>query len=831
MKRIYSKAVSRILICSSVLSLASVQIPQALAVSGDVIIELNQSSYNTGDRGEAKIIVKSNDGTNFLLQTKLNLSNGLSLNSASGNNISYNNGMIVGTAPQSEFEINVSFSVVNNGEQSVSLSQIKLGATDGSANQTIDSTTQTVNVISSQTESVPTDTVHDNTQQVIEPENTLPTENTQEEVIVEPVERYEPWTAVVVDAGALNVREGPGFNYIILSQLQDGAKVTVTEEQEASGNIWCHIETGWCSKRYLAPGTNIIPELNNSGNNLGTSDDDIERAQQEAIRQQAIQQEAVNQANNNAAQQIDNNKKNAYDYEERQSFPQVNPTYPIPTEETVPMETQSITIETVPTIQQSNQVPQSSEQVGSTSTKKWSLGTLLPYDSSSRYIGYKADEMNAPFYLDLEAYNLSFPENYQKTVLSVCGLNFTAAIPEDKAKRESNVFLVYGSFDKNKEPQLFWFDKTNNNFFSYDKLHEDVVSKQPIITTTKKKITPSIVILGITSFAAAYIIGSVVASSRLLFAFKHGNFKKKKDKTNPYQPNALVPPPPSPIRKPDEVYTMSDDEFEQLLKEYGADSQTMQKSGQFTVEGTSPVRTVDWLSGTTIISPSESPLPDNHKAENNTSNTLSEVDNSQYVSNNNEINNSAPNDHQDVQKKHTKSRHKKSKKKSSNESVSSVPMPTQLENVNKGESVVPKTSTAERRKTSKPYSDFFRKPGSKKTSEIEEEIGEALDKAIKASEIRNTGRLPINEVLAATEVPEINLEIPKIEQDEPEIVLDIKFPKTNLTEYPVIPDIPLKEFEEQHIPTLLESIFENSRTTTSFNDEEFDELMKEAALC
>lgn len=561
MKRKLNNKAAELLIIASLVSLPFTKIQTVSAIEGNVEIILNQTEYNKGDTVTAEVKIKSTDGSNFLLQTNLNTTTGLSVSSATGDNISYNNGKIVGTAPQSEFIINVVMTVNSDVAQSISLSNTKFGAVDGSPNHTIARIEKDISIV---TPTEPIVTEPTNEEEYSEDEINR-TENSTEDNV-----EYEPWKGTVMWTNHLNVREGPGFTYKIISSLSQGAQVTIRNEKKVIDTTWVDIGFGWCSKDYVLPGENLIPELDESA----YDDDAIEKQQQDAIKQEAQQTENQNQETNNSALESDNNKKDNYDRQEQNEFNESTidtamESIPEPTSTEEPI------IETTSATEPSESLP-----VQDTYDKEFeemrkvfsaNLGHLDECEDSS-YMAYTAPNMTQPFYLYIESYSLTFPDDYQTIPQGIGGLEFTVAIPKDVSRRENNVFLAYGTFKLGDEPKLYLFDKTANNFFEYEKIHETVVEKEVHIANNKLG-WPS-VLIGLLTLVGSYAIGTIVTSSRLITIAKtkRGFFGDKRPSINSETETNSI--------------NMSDEEFDKLMSEYEAQSTTPEITGQFRVDDT-----------------------------------------------------------------------------------------------------------------------------------------------------------------------------------------------------------------------------------------------------
>ena len=59
-------------------------------------------------------------------------------------------------------------------------------------------------------------------------------------------------TGTIKAEGGLAVRKGPGTGYEVVKYLDNGAKVTVTEQQKAGTTIWGKTADGWVSMKYVA---------------------------------------------------------------------------------------------------------------------------------------------------------------------------------------------------------------------------------------------------------------------------------------------------------------------------------------------------------------------------------------------------------------------------------------------------------------------------------------------------------------------------------------------------------------------------------------------------
>lgn len=93
-------------------------------------------------------------------------------------------------------------------------------------------------------------------------ETTTPTETTAEPVVeaTKPVSGSvdaapgipkAKVTGTVKAEGGLAVRKGPGTGYDIVKYLDNGAKVTVTEQKKAGATIWGKTADGWISMKYV----------------------------------------------------------------------------------------------------------------------------------------------------------------------------------------------------------------------------------------------------------------------------------------------------------------------------------------------------------------------------------------------------------------------------------------------------------------------------------------------------------------------------------------------------------------------------------------------------
>lgn len=538
---------ARLVLATSVLAatvLGTVEPVWAIS-GGDIKIETNNSIYNKGDDVKVEIKIKSNDGSNFLLQTDIAWSNGMTLKSVSGDNIQYNRGKIVGTAPMPEFVINVTLNVNAAEDQTINLTNVKMGAVDGSPNYTIDKSEKIIDVKEPVTETTPPTEPPVTTPPVTEPPQ--PSEPEKPKEPETPV--YTPWKATVTVSDNLNVREGPGLNYNIIGKYDDGDHVTVTNEQKGGDIVWLKVEKGWISKDYVIEGHLEKPEK---------TDEEIEREQQEQINNEAENAENENQANNEAAQKKDEDKKEEYDRQE-----QTNQNTSTVTEEVE--EPESPDVET-----ESENVPTETPAVDAAVTPGKNPISII---EGSSYVYYHTEQMSRPFYLYLEAYSKPCPEKFEKVSQSIGGLDFLFFTPEDLSIRKQNVFVVFGSYDETVEPQLYYFDKESDSFFPYDKMLEKTVVVDKTVEYEKKTISKSHVIGGILGALGLFASGAFVSALSAR--------KKEKEAAQPAPPKITHSAPKliSTMQRPnpEAVKNMTDEELDELLKVYGASTSDMLK--------------------------------------------------------------------------------------------------------------------------------------------------------------------------------------------------------------------------------------------------------------
>lgn len=539
---------------ASLLSLSLISLQPAFAVTGNVNIKLDQQVYKTGDTITAEVIVASDDGSQFLLQSNLVLSDDLSLSSVSGDNISYNDGKIVGTAPQSQFKINIIMTSDTIGIHSIKLESTKLGAVDGTQNQTIKESEHKINVENKKTETPKDETV----------EETLPP--------AEPVQKYEKWLATVVVDNTLNVREGPGFNYKITSYLTSGAQVTVTEEETVSGVTWVHIETGWCSKEYLREGHTTTPEI------VDKDDSAIEEEMKNNIQQEADKTEQENQSSNENALKNDQDKKDEYDKAEQERFEaeSFHPAEPIEDiEETIPETTES---------------PEEVVDIEEEEPEQTYVPATLKLCDSDEYMEYTAPNMKTPFYLFIESYNATFPDGYDKIAQSMGHLAFTVGIPSDISQRTNNVFLVYGNTAPNLEPEFFLFDRDSNTFFAYDKVQSKtvIVTEKPITPVKNKWL---LTLLGFLSLGSTFAVGVALTSAKFIKIIKRGGSNVQE--TIASNKNYSV--------KEQEMFDMNEEEFNKLMEEYGPQIKKASDLNASQEPNAGDIKDVAWLAESEII--------------------------------------------------------------------------------------------------------------------------------------------------------------------------------------------------------------------------------------
>lgn len=533
-----SKNIKRLCILTSAAATAALALTpaqQAWAISGNIEIETKQATYDRGDVAEVEIKIKTSDGANFLLQTNMEWTTGLTLQSVTGDNIQYNRGKIIGTAPQPEFVITVKMKVNSNEDQTITLTETKMGAVDGSPNYTIDKKEKIIDVKETVAETAPTTPPITPLPPIEEP--TAPPK---------PEKPYEPWKATVRVTDNLNVREGPGLNYQIIGKLNNGDHVTVTKEQKGGDIIWLKVEKGWISKDYVVEGHLEKPEK---------TDEEIEKEQQEQINNEAQNTENKNQAANQEAQQKDEDKKQEYEKQEQENI----------TSQTEPTETpEENTI--VPDTTNGSQTEGflNSTNVPEKDTSSSLINPITPIDGSS-YAKYQTSSMVLPFYLYLESYSLQFPEEFEKTALTIGELDFLMALPKDISLRQPNVYLAYGNYDLTKEPVLYYFDQTTNSFFPYDKMIEKKVIIDNTVEYTRKPINKSNVLLGLVGIIATYLTGVITTCAHY----------RKKEKNQPEPPTTK-----SKVKKPapdKEVKDMDDEELDYILRYYGASTADMMK--------------------------------------------------------------------------------------------------------------------------------------------------------------------------------------------------------------------------------------------------------------
>ena len=521
--------------------------PAYAIAGGDVKIETNQSIYNKGDDVALEIKIKASDGSNFLLQTDISWSNGMTLKSVSGDNIQYNRGKIVGTAPMSEFIINVTLSVNAESDQTIKLSNVKMGAVDGSQNYTIDKSEKTLDVKEPAAEPTPPETTPPTTPT---PPIEEPKAPEQPEKPAEPETPYKSWKATVTVSDNLNVREGPGLDYNIIGKYNDGDHVTVTNEQKGGDITWLKVEKGWISKDYVVEGHLEKPEK---------TDEEIEREQQEQIRNEAENTENENQANNEAAQQKDENKKQEYDKQEQEQQA-TEPVTKDTEEDTAPEE-----------ITEKTEIPAADDYVASIDRAPGKNPITTIEDSS--YVQYWTETMTKPFYLYLEAYSLHYPEGFKNVSQSIGGLDFLFAVPNELGAIKNNVFLIFGNYDSTKEPALYYFDRDSDSFFPYDRMFERTVVIDNTIEYEKKEFSKSHLVAGILGLLGIYAIGAFTTALSI---------RKKEQKKNQTPLPAITHSVPAKAPKiykpdPDAVKDMTDEELDELLKIYGASTSDMVK--------------------------------------------------------------------------------------------------------------------------------------------------------------------------------------------------------------------------------------------------------------
>ena len=547
-----NKNIKRLCITSGAVAVATLGLlpsQQAWAISGNIEIETKKATYDKGDTAEVEITIKTVDGANFLLQTSMEWSSGLTLQSVTGDNIQYNRGKIIGTAPQPEFVITVKVKVNSDEDQTITLIDTKMGSVDGSPNHTIDRKEKILDVNTPPAQTDPP-TEAPTEPPVTTPPVTEPPQPSEPEKPKEPeTPVYTPWKATVTVDDNLNVREGPGLNYKIIGKYEDGDHVNVTNEQKGGDIVWLKVEKGWISKDYVVEGHLEKPEK---------TDEEIEREQQEQINNEAENAENENQANNEAAQKKDEDKKEEYDRQE-----QTNQNTSTVTEEVE--ETESPDVET-----ENENVPTETPAVDSVVTPGKNPISII---EGSSYVCYHTEQMSRPFYLYLEAYSKPCPEKFEKVSQSIGGLDFLFFTPEDLSIRKQNVFVVFGSYDETVEPQLYYFDKESDSFFPYDKVLEKTVVVDKTVEYEKKTISKSHVIGGILGALGLFASGAFVSALSAR--------KKEKEAAQPAPPKIThsAPKPISTMQRPnpEAVKNMTDEELDELLKVYGASTSDMLK--------------------------------------------------------------------------------------------------------------------------------------------------------------------------------------------------------------------------------------------------------------
>ena len=270
---------------------------------------------------------------------------------------------------------------------------------------------------------------------------------------------------------------------------------------------------------------------------------------------QTFVSENQNQANNEAAQKQDEEKKEQYDKQEQEKNNETEPaqiedTSDEPIEETLSNEESPVTEGTL--------VADLAEGVN----------PVTPIEGIS-YVLYQAKEMQKPFYLYQESYSLKFPEELQKTSVKIGGLDFLVAIPNDVSMIRANVYVVYGNYDIEAEPALYYFDADSNSFFPYEKIAEKTVIVDKTIEYEKKSFSKSHLLIGAFSILGLYALGAFTTAMKYR--------KKEKEAAEAAIPHNITVTKPKPMvaqpaKSHAEVYDMSDDEFEELLKVYGASS-------------------------------------------------------------------------------------------------------------------------------------------------------------------------------------------------------------------------------------------------------------------
>ena len=542
------KKIKRLCLASSAITVAALgmaPVGPAWAISGNVQIESDHATYSKGDDVKLEIKIKADDGADFLLQTDIQWSSGMTLKSVSGDSIQYNRGKIVGTAPKSEFVINITLTVQSDEDQSIQLTDVKMGSVDGSPNYTIDKSSKIIDVKEPVVETQPPAT-EPPVQETTPPETEPPVQET-EPAPTEPAETpYTAWKATVTVNDTLNVREGPGLNYYVVDKYVDGDKIVVTDEKQVGEITWLKVDKGWISKDYVVEGHIEAPEK---------TDEEIEKEQQAQIKNEAQTTEDQNQANNEAAQKKDEEKKQEYDEQEQAAESATVPS--TDTEETQPPLQDMTELEEELLAQRD---PAQGDEIEPGKNP-------ITAEAGSSYVQYLTDRMSKPFYLYLEAYSLKFPDDFEKVSQPIGGLDFLMAIPTDLSIRKPNVFLAYGNYDKNAEPALYYFDKETDSFFPYESMMEKTVIVDKTIPYEKKTFSKSHIICGILGILGIYAAGALTTAIR----YK----KKEKDNLPPEPPKPTHSIPTKNISKtckpdPEAVKDMTDDELDELLKVYGA---------------------------------------------------------------------------------------------------------------------------------------------------------------------------------------------------------------------------------------------------------------------
>lgn len=75
-------------------------------------------------------------------------------------------------------------------------------------------------------------------------------------------------TGIIKVSTRLIVREGPGTSYARTGYLEDGTRVTVTQEKTVDGDVWCKTEKGWFRSNYFLQ--DFDESLAKSVNKFGT---------------------------------------------------------------------------------------------------------------------------------------------------------------------------------------------------------------------------------------------------------------------------------------------------------------------------------------------------------------------------------------------------------------------------------------------------------------------------------------------------------------------------------------------------------------------------------